>query len=68
MLVRNKGEGQEPEILDNDVFGLLIRTKDASCNEGGVNSGFAVMDHVKLFDDSKMDNFEEIMPHVDELL
>ena len=53
VLARNRGQGQEPEILDNEVFGLLIRTKDASCNEGGVNSGFAVMDHVKLYDDSK---------------
>jgi len=34
------------EILLNEVDGLLPRTKQADCNEGGVNAGFAVVDHI----------------------
>lgn len=38
------------EVILNDVDGLLPRTKQADCNEGGVNAGFAVIDHLILVD------------------
>ena len=38
------------EIILNEVDGLLPRTKQADCNEGGVNAGFAVIDHLLLTD------------------
>ena len=36
---------QSGEIYLNQVDGLLPRTKEAQSNEGGVNAGFAVVDH-----------------------
>ncbi len=41
---------QTGEILLNVVDGLLPRTKQADCDEGGVNAGFAVIDHLLLVD------------------
>jgi len=41
---------QTGEIILNQVDGLLPRTKQADCNEGGVNAGFAVIDHILLTD------------------
>ena len=38
------------EIVLNNVDGLLPRTKQADCNEGGINAGFAVMDHLIIVD------------------
>lgn len=39
---RNKRDNQE--ILVNETFGTLLRTKGSHSNEGGVNSGFSVID------------------------
>jgi hypothetical protein len=41
---------QTGEVLFNEVDGLLPRTKQADCDEGGVNAGFAVIDHLILTD------------------
>ena len=38
------------EIYLNHVDGLLPRTKQADSNEGGVNAGFAVVDHPIVVD------------------
>jgi glutathione synthase len=38
------------EIILNQVDGLLPRTKQADCDEGGVTAGFAVIDHLLLTD------------------
>ena len=35
----------------NHVDGLLPRTKQADCNEGGINAGFAVMDTLLVVDE-----------------
>ena len=32
------------ETLENDIMGTLMRTKASHHNEGGVNSGFSVID------------------------
>jgi len=40
---KNGSEGQH-ETLQNQVFGHLMRTKASHFNEGGVNSGYAVID------------------------
>lgn len=52
------------EILLNEVDGLLPRTKQANCNEGGVNAGFAVVDHILPVDLS----VSELKPTVDNFL
>jgi Eukaryotic glutathione synthase, ATP binding domain len=51
------------EIILNEVDGLLPRTKQADCEEGGVNAGFAVIDHLMLIDDEVKD----LKPLVQEL-
>lgn len=43
------------EIMFNEVDGLLPRTKQADCNEGGVNAGFAVIDTMVLVDSTAAD-------------
>jgi glutathione synthase len=44
------GNSQTGEIILNHVDGLLPRTKQADCNEGGINAGFAVMDTLLVVD------------------
>jgi hypothetical protein len=44
------GNSQTGEIMLNHVDGLLPRTKQADCNEGGINAGFAVMDTLLVVD------------------
>lgn len=43
------------EIALNQVDGLLPRTKQADCDEGGINAGFAVMDHLIIVDGTVAD-------------
>ncbi len=43
---------QTGKIHLNVVDGLLPRTKQADCDEGGVSAGFAVIDHILLVDSS----------------
>lgn len=43
------------EVMLNKVDGLLPRTKQADCNEGGINAGFAVMDHLIIVDGTVAD-------------
>jgi glutathione synthase len=47
LVISNSATG---EIMLNEVDGLLPRTKQADCDEGGVNAGFAVIDHLILVD------------------
>jgi hypothetical protein len=47
LLISNSATG---EIILNEVDGLLPRTKQSDCDEGGVNAGFAVIDHLLLVD------------------
>ena len=54
---------QTGEIILNEVDGLLPRTKQADCDEGGVNAGFAVIDHLLLTDCEVKD----LQPSVPEL-
>lgn len=46
-LISNSQTGQ---VYLNQVDGLLPRTKQADCDEGGVSVGFAVIDHILLTD------------------
>ncbi|XP_050522041.1 glutathione synthetase-like isoform X2 [Daktulosphaira vitifoliae] len=39
-------------ILLNEQVGHMMRTKSKSCNEGGVNAGYGVLDSPFLYDDS----------------
>ena len=43
------------EVVLNKVDGLLPRTKQADCNEGGINAGYAVMDHLIIVDGTVAD-------------
>ena len=36
--------GDKTEILHNEVYGCLVRTKASHFNEGGVTAGYAVID------------------------
>jgi hypothetical protein len=38
------GDEVDPFILKNESFGTLMRTKGSHSNEGGVNTGYAVID------------------------
>ena len=43
-------DGAPLELLENSVSGYLLRTKPLGTDEGGVASGFAVVDTVALFE------------------
>jgi len=51
-------------ILLNENFGTLIRTKGSHSNEGGVNSGYSVIDTCILYDDKGAPLSENILPNV----
>jgi hypothetical protein len=38
-------DGPASEIIENRTYGTLLRTKGSHFNEGGVCSGYAVVDH-----------------------
>jgi glutathione synthase len=44
------GDSKTGQIYFNEVDGLLPRTKQADCDEGGVNAGFAVVDNLLIVD------------------
>jgi hypothetical protein len=44
------GDSKTGQIYLNEVDGLLPRTKQADCDEGGVNAGFAVVDNLLIVD------------------
>ena len=52
------------EIHLNKVDGLLPRTKEASSNEGGVNAGFAVVDHPVIVSEK---DAKQLVPTVDDI-
>lgn len=56
---------QTGEIFLNEVDGLLPRTKQADCDEGGVNAGFAVIDHLLLVD---AESYKNIKSSVEDVL
>ena len=53
------------KLKHNENFGTLMRTKDATCNEGGVTAGFAVIDDPILYETEKVG--ERIKPCVSQL-
>lgn len=67
LFARNRGEDELSEIIENDLFGVLMRTKGAECNEGGVNAGFAVVDSPMLVDASHLKPNEVLLPTVKNL-
>jgi glutathione synthase len=52
------------EVLLNENFGTLMRTKGSHSNEGGVNSGYSVIDTCILFDDRNEALSASIEPNV----
>ena len=43
-------DSDHPELISkNENFGTLMRTKGSHSNEGGVNTGFAVIDQPILY-------------------
>lgn len=61
MVIANSKTG---EIIFNEVDGLLPRTKQADCNEGGVNAGFAVIDTMLPIDDISVSELEPSLSEV----
>lgn len=57
----------EKQILTNSNMGTLMRTKGSHSNEGGVNTGFSVIDQPVLFlaADGKID--DKIPPNVENI-
>ena len=55
---------QTGKIHLNVVDGLLPRTKQADCDEGGVSAGFAVIDHILLVDSE----ISDLKPSIGEVL
>lgn len=55
------------QLFENRNTGTLMRTKGSHSNEGGVNSGFSVIDIPILYEakDEKLD--EKIHPNVSEI-
>ena len=52
LLVKNdRSDRTQQRILVNETFGTLVRTKCCHENEGGVNSGFAVIDDFCVVDE-----------------
>ena len=54
------------KVLENQNFGLLLRTKCYKSNEGGIMSGAAVVDRPWLYED-KGDLNEVVSPLVDDI-
>jgi len=51
----------------NEVFGVLMRTKSAESNEGGVSAGFAVIDSPLLVDATHLKPNESLVPTCENL-
>ena len=55
-------DSETGKVSTNENFGTLIRTKGSHSNEGGVNSGFSVIDSAILYDSDHID--AHIKPNV----
>ena len=54
IIVRNnRADPSQQEVLVNETFGTLVRTKGSHCNEGGVAAGYAVIDHLRVVEELK---------------
>ena len=63
VFTKNTNDGKH-EVLKQDMMGTLVRTKGSHCNEGGVNSGYAVVDSPFIVSDNEF-NWEEPKPLVE---
>ena len=66
------GDEVDPFILKNESFGTLMRTKGSHSNEGGVNTGYAVIDQPILYLDAQSEYIYQgvkgkIKPNVDKI-
>lgn len=57
-------DSEKNEILLNENFGTLMRTKGSHSNEGGVNTGYSVIDQPILFKEADDIVKELIKPNV----
>lgn len=56
---------EQKELLVNQNMGYLMRTKGSHFNEGGVNSGYAVIDLPVLYVEEKNQVGERLKANVD---
>lgn len=55
VFTRNNSQNLSHETIQSGLMGTLVRTKASHFNEGGVNSGYAVVDSPYIVDDDQYD-------------
>ena len=68
LLFLDTSRPKDSQILANRNFGTLMRTKGSHSNEGGVNSGFSVIDIPILYMAEKDNLQDKIKANVETLL